>query len=82
MDGRLTIDQLNDAGCMNMLCAMVKLLAKDFRHLHKALMDNPDDVKAYRRYRNCRKIFLSDYFSELTNLNGMEIVSKLEAEIA
>ena len=82
MEERLTIDKLNDAGCMNMLCAMVKLLARDFRYLHKALMDNPSDTRAYRRYRDCRNVFLSGYFSDLTNLNGMKIVSQLEAEIA
>lgn len=82
MYGRLTADRLNDAGCLNMLCAMVKLLARDFRRLHKALMDNPDDPRAYHRYRKCRDVFLSDYFHDLTNLNGAEIVAQLEAEIA
>jgi len=82
MEKRLTIDELNDAGCMNMLCAMVKLLARDFRRLHKALMDNPNDTRAYRRYRDCRNVFLSSYFNDLTNLNGLEIVTQLEAEIA
>ena len=56
MDGRLTIDQLNDTGCMNMLCAMVKLLAKDFRHLvHTTFLTWAREILMDRGYSNCER---------------------------
>ena len=82
MDDRLTIDKLNDTGCRNMLYAMCKLLARDFRRTYAEFLKKPDDKFARRRFRKCREAFLSDYFFTLTNLNGREIVELIEAEFA
>lgn len=75
---RLTIDRLNDRGCLNMLCTMVHRMSKGFRKSYAAFLKNPSDHRSYKRYLRLRDDFLSEDFSDITGLDGAKIVAELE----
>lgn len=78
---RLTIDQLSDRGCLNVLCAMLKILSNDFTSAYTEFLKDPSDIIQKRQYFKCRHFFVSDYFRNLTNLDGRKIVEQLESII-
>lgn len=79
INDRLTEERLNDYGCVNLLCFMLKRMAREFKHSYLGYLLDPSDIKAYFQYSQVRNEFLSEYFHDLTNLNGKKIVEKLEA---
>lgn len=78
MEARTTADSLNDRGCINLLCAMVKQMSQEFRYTYGNHLKDPENMRAFVQYNSVRDEFLSDYFSKLTGLNGRIIVNKLE----
>ena len=76
---RLTIDRLNDEGCFMVLCAMLKQMAKDYRAAFLSHMKDPGDEIVREQYISIREDFLSDYFHDLTRLDGRAIVDRLDA---
>ena len=78
METGITADKLNERGCINLLCAMVKQMSKDFRYTYSLYLKDPKNYRAFMQYNSIRNEFLSDYFMDLTNLNGKKIVSRLE----
>lgn len=75
---RLTIDQLDDQGCMNVLCAFMERLSEDYRDSLAILRKNPRSKENLRHVRELREYFTSEEFGLLTNLDGKAIVEKLE----
>ena len=78
---RLTIDTLDDRGCINILSELLRMMAADFNQAYKNHLSDPDNLDTYEHYLHVKSEFLSDYFARLTRLNGEYIVRKLE-EIA
>lgn len=76
---RLTVERLNDSGCINLLGFMLKRMSREFKHSYRGYLLDPSDIKAYMQYRQVRNEFLSEYFHDLTNLDGKRIVRRLEA---
>lgn len=79
---RLTVDKLSTEGCINLLEAFVRNLSDDFKEAYWQYLDNKKSKDRVEHYNHLRKIFLSKYFSELTELDGQEILSRLEGDIS
>ena len=78
---RLTIDQLNTEGCINLLEAFVRSLSAEYTN--SIYMYSRDKSKAsYENLSKIRQLFLSKYFSDLTGLDGESIVRKLEEQFS
>lgn len=75
---RITKESLNDEGCLNLLEAYVGSLAEDYRTAIKVFISNKKDKKSYEALINIRNMFLSDYFSDLTGLDGKAIIEQLD----
>ena len=78
---RMTIDDLSDDGCMNLLEAFCKGLGEDLKNAYLQLLANPKSKDHIAHYRNLSQLCRSKYFSELTNLDGEMIVNSIEHEI-
>lgn len=75
---RITLAELNDDGCLNLLEAYVKSLAEDYRSALRLFLADKKDKKTYDSLMNIRNIFLSKYFSDMTGLNGEAILYQLD----
>ena len=75
---RLTINDLDDRGCFNMLYAMLKYMSKEFRCVYRKHITNPTDKKFLKKYDKIKEEFTSDWFTELTHLDGRAVVDELE----
>ena len=78
---RLTLDALDDYGCITMLGAMLTQMSRDFQSAYAHYLEDPYDAIMYLQYDRIRKEFLSEYFHNLTHLNGREIVTQLEQKV-
>lgn len=78
---RLTIDKLNNDGCFKLLEAFLAYVAEDYRAALRTWMKDRNDKESYEHYLRTREFFLSDYFANLTDLCGEDIVSRLDAEV-
>ena len=76
---RLTIDKLNDEGCLNMLKHFLKSLSREFTQTFASLLNNPNNEDVRSHYDYLRELITSEYFHELTNLDGRSIVKRLES---
>lgn len=75
---RLTIDKLNDDGCINLLEAFLVYMSDTYRSALSTFLADKNDKKGYESYKSIRDFFLSDYFTQLTNLKGEDILSRLD----
>lgn len=75
---RLTIDKLSDEGCLNILKHFLKTLSREFTQTFASLLKNPHNEDIRSHYNYLRELFTSDYFNDLTNLDGRSIVKQLE----
>ena len=78
---RLTIDKLDDEGCLKILEAFVSYAARDYRAAFHSYLDNKRDKNNYYYYIQAREFFLSDYFHDLTGLFGEDILEMLDAGV-
>ena len=78
---RLTIDKLNDDGCFKLLESFLAYMADDYCSALINYLRNKSDKENYNHYLRTRNFFLSDYFTNLTDLCGEDIVSRLDAKI-
>ena len=79
---RLTLDTLDDNGCINVLCALLRQISREFRQAYKEHLADPLDQTAYAQYRDLKKEIKSNYFHSLTRLDGGKVVDRLEKDIA
>ena len=77
---RFTADRLNIDGCINLIQTLLEDWCNDFRSSIKAYKKNPNDVEAKKRYLYIRSTLLSDYFANLTCMDGNAIVNSIEYE--
>ena len=75
---RLTIDELNMNGCINLLEAFVSDVSQSFIIACRKCIENPQDEKYRENYNNYKDLILSEYFGQLTGLDGRVIVDSLE----
>ena len=76
---RLTIDDLNYDGCLNLLEAFVHSLSEEYSNaLYMFRKYKTDDHR--EALENVREVFLSKYFADLTGLRGDDILSRLEQQ--
>ena len=75
---RLTIDRLDDEGCLNLLEAFLVSLSEDYRNAMVTFLNDKKDKKSYELLTKLRYFFLSEYFYNLTGLNGKNILSSLD----
>lgn len=64
-----------------MLCnAIIEQAAKDFREAAGKLKKKPNDTAAKSRIRELQSFFLSDWFTELSDVDGKWLLKKLRME--
>lgn len=75
---RLTIDTINDDGCLNLLEMFLTQLSEDYRFALDDFVRNQRDKKSKKGLMWLRKFIRSDYFASLTGLDGSEIINTLD----
>ena len=78
---RLTIDKLNNEGCLKLLETFLAYTAEDYTMALRTWLRDKSDKDNYTHYLSIRNFFLSDYFANLTSLDGEAIVSRLDAQV-
>jgi len=78
---RLTIDALNDEGCLNLLEEFLSLLGVEYTESFRLAKRYPRD-KTYSKHLECLDEFIkSDYFGRLTGLDGPALIDALRSGI-
>ena len=77
---RLTPDDLCAEGVQNLTEAIVKKAADDWREAVAARIRGNVVLEHSRMQTDCERFFLSDWFFELTGLNGRVVLQKLKKE--
>ena len=75
---RLTADDLNDEGCLMLVCEICREAAADYIQARDNYRRKPGDNRAAANYRVKRNFFLSEYFYKLTGLNGRAVLEGLD----
>lgn len=73
-------DQLNTEGCLMLVEAIVRNAAQEYVCARRDYKKNPFDKDAKRHYEQARRFFLSEYFFNLTDLDGKAVLEKLDQE--
>lgn len=71
---------LDDNGVNNLVCGIVKKAVDDWKNAQKRLRKNPAAKQAEWIIIDCEKFFLSDYFTNLTGMDGEEFLERLKAQ--
>lgn len=61
--------------------AIILKAVDDYRHTSKRLLAKPDDDRLTLRKAEIERFFLSSWFQVLTDLDGKQLLQKLQAEI-
>ena len=61
--------------------AIILQAVRDYRQNNKKMVDEPDDPKNQKRRQELEKFFLSSWFAILTDLNGKDLLHRLQAEM-
>lgn len=64
----------------NLANAIILRAVQDYRIALKKIKKHPNDVLIQARIRECERFFLSQWFIELTNLDGKMLLKKLKEE--
>ena len=79
---RLRKEDLDDNGMLNLLEAFVGFIRADYIRIYNQVRDTPKNKKAIQNYNYIRGLVLSDYFGQLTGLDGKEVLNELENQCA
>ena len=77
---RLTIEKINDDGCLNLLEMFLSQLSEDYRFALDDYMRNQKNKKSKKGFVWLRNFIRSKYFASLTGLDGSEVVNMLDGE--
>lgn len=77
---RLKAEDLNDEGCLRLIEAIVGSAADEWRNCRLALALEPNDRRNREHMDYLEKFFRSEYFHDLTNLDGESVLKKLESD--
>lgn len=61
--------------------AIVLQAVKDYRSAYKQLKRNPQSDAATRHLISCERFFLSEWFIEITDVDGELLLNKLNEEV-
>ena len=61
--------------------AIILKAVDDYRHTSRRLLAKPDDGRLTLRKAEIERFFLSSWFQVLTDLDGKQLLKKLQAEI-
>ena len=64
----------------NLANAIIEQAVRDFREAKLRLQKNARDAEAEKTYREVKRFFRSEWFSQLTTLDGELLLEKLEEE--
>ena len=64
----------------NLANAIIEQAANDVREANRRLQKNARDAEAEKTYRETKRFFRSEWFSQLTTLDGELLLEKLEEE--
>ena len=64
----------------NLANAIIEQAVHDFREAKRRLQKNARDAEAEKTYRETKQFFCSEWFSQLTTLDGELLLEKLEEE--
>ena len=64
----------------NLANAIIEQAVRDFREAKLRLQKNARDAEAEKTYRETKRVFRSEWFSQLTTLDGELLLEKLEEE--
>jgi hypothetical protein len=71
-----------DACWQDLADAMIVQAAKDYRHTMKMLQENDQSTQLLIDQQRLEVFFRSDWFQQLTNLNGRQLLNDLQKEAA
>ena len=78
---RLTIDRLNDDGCIALLERFLRVLSKDYTQAYINFLNFPHSPDVREHYCVLKDLITSQYFNDLTNLDGQVISEGLERRV-
>ena len=61
--------------------AIVLQAVKDYRRAARKISGDRQNIMAERTYRDCRRFFLSRWMQVLTDVDGRELIRKLDREV-
>ena len=76
---RLKPEELNDDWCVMLLAALLRAAASEYQDAKTVLASQPNNKDAIVHVEKCRRFYLSEYFANLTGVNGQEILDYLDA---
>ena len=74
------LEERIDDGWQALAEAIVLQAVKDYRKLRSYLKNNPEDERANRHLAALAEFFRSDWFEDLCDLDGRELLRRLRAE--
>lgn len=77
---RLTIDKINDEGCLNLLEMFLSQLAEDYHFILEDFVHHPSDKNVRNNFKKMRRFILSNYFAALTGIEGRDIIGTLDGK--
>lgn len=66
----------------NLANAIILQAVKDYRVARKKLKRNPKNKDAKLMVEDCERFFCSDWFGQLTSVNGKMLLKKLQEELS
>lgn len=78
----MKVQQAADAGWQDLADAIIVQAAKDYRHTMKMLRENNQSTQLLIDQQRLEVFFRSDWFQQLTNLNGRQLLNDLQKEAA
>lgn len=69
------------AGYPALANAIIELAAKDYMKALKSLKQNPGCISAERMKKDCERFFRSDWYRELTEVDGEWLIEALGKEM-
>lgn len=68
-------------GYFELANAIILQAVKDYRELYEITSSYPGNRKAKREMKKIEEFFHSDYFSTLTNLDGVQLLKDIQEEL-
>lgn len=71
-------EHLDDKGVDNLVVAIVRQAVQDWRAATHRLKRHPDDLDADNIRKDCERFFRSEWFFDLTGIDGKKFLSQLK----
>lgn len=77
---RERLRDLNNEGCIHLIAAIVADTAREWRECREMIARNADSKRDKEHMKRIEAFIRSEYFNNMTNLNGEDVLRKLEAD--